>query len=228
MKKVFIIHGWTYNLDKWANLVELLKKQNIEAVLLKVPGLTETSDKVWDIDGYVEWLDGKLKAEKAPTVIGHSNGGRIALAYTQKYPGRLKQLILIDSAGVAHNEATRRAKLVTLRTMSKVGKPLANIPGIRKAVYKVIGAQDYRQASPNMRMTMQNMLKADSLMDFSKVTVPVTLIWGRDDQLTPLADGQKLQALLAKSELHIIEGARHAPMATNPEPVAAIIMKAIV
>jgi pimeloyl-ACP methyl ester carboxylesterase len=227
MKKVYIIHGWTYSLDKWTKLVDLLRQHDIQPELLRVPGLTEPSDKVWDIDGYIDWLNGKLKGETHPIVIGHSNGGRIALSYAQKYPDRLGQLILIDSAGLAHNDLLPRAKLATLRTMSKVGKPLAKVPIVKKGVYKIIGAQDYRKAPPNMKLTMQNMLKADSLIDLSKIKLPVTLIWGRDDTTTPLKDGQTMHTLLAGSSLHIIDDARHAPQATHAQQLAAIIMKAI-
>lgn len=227
MKKIFIIHGWTYSLDKWNEVVKILRERGVEPVQLKVPGLTEPSDKVWDIDGYVEWLDGKLKGETEPIILGHSNGGRIALAYAQKYPGRLKQLILMDSAGLAHNDLLPRTKLATLRTLSKAGKPLARLPALKKAVYKVIGAQDYHNAPPNMKLTMQNMLKADNEIDLSKIKLPVTLIWGRDDTQTPLKDGRKMHATLKGSSLHIIDDARHGPMATHPTQVADIIMKAI-
>src|SRR5205085_6528900 len=92
MSKVFIIHGWTYSLEKWTELCELLREQGIEPIQLKVPGLAEPSDKVWNIDGYITWLGDQLKGEVKPTIIGHSNGGRIALSYIQKYPGKIGRL----------------------------------------------------------------------------------------------------------------------------------------
>lgn len=223
MSKLYLIHGWTYNLDKWTALVESLKRAGHEPMLLKVPGLTEASDKVWDIDGYVEWLDHQLAGEQQPIVVGHSNGGRIALAYVQRYPQRLKQLFLIDSAGIAHNEAKAKTKLAILRYLAKLGKPLGHLPLLKKLFYKFIGAQDYYTASPNMRITMQHMLEADQKMDFPAVSVPVTIIWGRDDTITPLSDGQKMHRLIAGSQLHVIDGARHSPMATDTAAVAAII-----
>ncbi len=226
-KKVFIVHGWTYNLDKWQTILPLLKERGIEPVLLRVPGLTEPSSKVWDIDDYVEWLNKQLQAEDQPIVIGHSNGGRIALALLQKYPGRFKQLILIDSAGLAHNTMKGNAKLGTLKVIAKVGKPLARIPVVKKGFYKIIGAQDYRQAPPNMRKTMQNMLNADNTIDLTTISTPVTLIWGSNDSSTPLKDGQTMHRQLKDSSLHVIEGARHAPQHTHAQQVAAIIKAAV-
>jgi pimeloyl-ACP methyl ester carboxylesterase len=222
-QKVFVVHGWTYSLDKWQTIVPLLKAQGIEPILLKVPGLTAPSTKVWTIDDYVEWLQGELKGEEAPIVIGHSNGGRIALALLQKYPARFKQLILIDSAGLPHNTVAGNTKLSTLKIIAKAGKPLAKIPVVSKAFYKLIGAQDYRQAPPNMRATMQNMLNADQFIDLSKITIPVTLIWGAEDTATPLKDGRTMHKQIQGSQLHVIDGARHAPHATRAAQVADII-----
>ncbi len=227
MKRIYIVHGWTYSLDKWQQVCELLIRQGIEPVQLKVPGLSEKSDEIWDIDGYVEWLHSQLVNEQTPVVLGHSNGGRIALAYCQKYPDHFQKLILVDAAGIPHDNWRPRAKIKILRILSKVGKPLARVPLIKKVFYKLIGAKDYNTAPPNMKLTMQNMLNTDNDLDLSKVTMPTTLIWGREDKSTPIADGQKMQELIANSSLHIIDGAGHSPHTSHPEKVTEIIVSAL-
>jgi pimeloyl-ACP methyl ester carboxylesterase len=226
-QRVYVVHGWTYNLDKWQPIVPLLQKAGIELTFLKVPGLTAPSDKVWNIDDYVEWLKGELKNEKQPIVIGHSNGGRIALRFENTYPGRIKKLILIDAAGVPHEQASSRLKLSVLKVISKLGKPLKHIPLVKKAFYRLIGAQDYLQAPSNMKKTMQNMLDANELIKFDKVSVPTTLIWGAHDQQTPLSDGKFMEQHIPDATLHTINGSRHAPMFTHSEEVAKLIVEAV-
>jgi pimeloyl-ACP methyl ester carboxylesterase len=71
------------------------------------------------------------------------------------------------------------------------------------------------------------MLAADQALDLSKVKLPVTIIWGRYDAITPLSDGQKMHQSINGSEIHIIEDARHSPVATKPMEVADIIMGAL-
>jgi len=227
MKQVFIIHGWTYDLDKWDSLVGVLRSHGIEPVQLRVPGLTAPSKQVWDIDGYIDWLGTQLAGSTKPVVIGHSNGGRIALSFIQKYPNKIDKLILIDSAGIVHQATKARAKLSVLRGVAKVGKPLGKLPVVKKAFYRVIGAQDYLNAPPNMKKTMQNMLSADQQLKLSTIKLPTTIIWGRDDSITPLADGKELEDGIKGSRLHIIDGARHAPFYTHPEAVADIIIDAL-
>ncbi len=227
MKKLFIIHGWTYSLDKWVDVCDALKKNGVEVVQLKVPGLTEKSSEVWDIDGYVEWLNNALKGVDKPNVLGHSNGGRIALAYVNKYPTRLRQLILVDSAGVPHNQLIPRAKLKTLHYVSKAGKVLARNQSVKKVFYKVIGAQDYNNAPPNMKLTMRNMLAADQKINFKSVKLPTTIIWGKQDSITPLKDGQFIHDSIKNSKMFVIDDARHAPFFNHPDRVADIITNSL-
>src|SRR5260221_14279777 len=87
MKKIYILHGWAYSTEKWEPFLTLLKKNNFYPVMLKIPGLTAPLNEVWDINNYVTWLEKKLENEKGKVVLlGHSNGGRIALAFSIKCP----------------------------------------------------------------------------------------------------------------------------------------------
>jgi pimeloyl-ACP methyl ester carboxylesterase len=227
MNQIFVIHGWTYSLDKWTDINKVLEKRGVKVNLLRVPGLTEPSDKVWDIEGYIKWLDGKLQGVTKPVVVGHSNGGRIALAYSQKYPNKLGKLILIDSAGVAHNDFIPRTKLKILRVISKIGKVFSYIPMVKKVFYKLIGAQDYLNAPPNMKKTMGNMLRADQTINLSSITVPTTIIWGKQDAITPLKDGLKIESSVKGSKLFVIDDARHGPFINHPDEVADIIVNTL-
>src|SRR5205823_6556026 len=103
-KKMYIIHGWAYSTEKWQPLVRDLEKKGFEIVLLKIPGLTSPINKVWNLNSYINWLEKILEKEKDPILLGHSNGGRISLAYTAKHPEKVAKLILIDSAGIYHND----------------------------------------------------------------------------------------------------------------------------
>ncbi|HVW23280.1 MAG TPA: alpha/beta hydrolase [Candidatus Saccharimonadales bacterium] len=226
MKKIYVIHGWSYNLDKWQAIRPYLKALDIEPIFLKVPGLAEPSDKVWDIDDYVDWLDKQLAKVDNPIVVGHSNGGRIALNYALQHPGSLQSLVLIDSAGIPHNEFGPKTKRAIFRLIAHIGKVFAFIPGLKRTYYRLIGARDYLEAPDNMKQTMRNMLKSDSQIDYREINLPVTLIWGSEDSVTPLKDGRKLAQLLPNAHLEIINGARHAPQSTNAEEVAKLIADA--
>lgn len=226
MKKLYIVHGWAYDTEKWQQLMEYLPQHNIEPIMLHVPGLTKESKKVWDLDGYVDWLSGELKASHEPVhLLGHSNGGRISIAYASKYPARVKQLFLVDSAGVYHNELPLRVKRKVFKSAASLGKKLTKSPKMKKLLYKAARAHDYEEAPDNMRQTMVNLNEADKSLDIGKVISPTVLIWGKDDSLTPLGDGKKMHQQIKDSKLWEIEGARHAPFATHAKKVGDIIVR---
>jgi len=227
-KRLIILHGWTYSLDKWQPLLDWLRKQDFNPVMLEVPGLTTASDKIWSLDDYVSWLEAATKAEEGPFVlVGHSNGGRIAMAFTAQHSQRINQLILIDSAGVYHNELRLRLKRLVFGTAAKVGKRLTSSDKARQLLYRLARSQDYNTATPNMKQTMLNMLAADQTLPIASITAPTTLIWGDQDALTPLSDGRKLNQLIAGSKLNVIHGSRHAPFFDQPEAVGKIIGEAL-
>ena len=227
MKKIFIIHGWTYTTDKWQEFVGLITAAGFEVVQLAVPGLTEATNKVWTLDDYVEWLKEKLSAEQNAIIIGHSNGGRIALAFAVEYPNKLKQLILIDSAGIYHNELPLRIKRAIFGAAAKIGKKITSSEILKKVLYKLAGESDYKNATPQMRQTMANLISADLSLELEKITIPTLIIWGRHDKATPLFDGMLMNKLIKNSALYIIEGAGHSPYATNAKEVAGKILETI-
>ncbi len=228
MKKIYILHGWAYTTERWQPLVGILKNNGIEAVMLKIPGLTAPLDEVWDLDDYVEWLGRELVHEKEQVVlVGHSNGGRISLAFAAKYPDRVEKLILIDSGGIYHNEFFIRVKRLVFGNLARLGRRITNSQSLRGFLYKLTRESDYERANPNLRKTMRNLISTDISYLLSSVDIPTTIIWGEHDGITPLADGRLMHKGLHNSTLHIIKGAKHSPMFTHAEEVGETILEGL-
>lgn len=223
MKKIFALHGWTYSTASWKPFIKHLENNGIQLVMLDIPGLTEESGVVWTLNDYVEWLKVKLNKEKTPVILGHSNGGRIALAYAAKYPQNLKKIILLDSAGISHNEPRIRLKRLAFSALAKIGKRFRASNLFRDLLYKAAREQDYHKATPEMKQTMINLLNTDLTPQLPEIKIPVTIIWGRYDKTTPLSDGRLMHRLIKNSELFIIDNARHSPHFTHPDRVSMMI-----
>jgi len=228
MRKIYILHGWTYSTDKWEPFLTSLQKSGVESVMVKIPGLTTPLNDVWTIDDYVEWLKKSLDKEKGKVVLlGHSNGGRIILAFAVKYPAKVKNIILIDSAGIYHDELPIRIKRFVFGKLAKLGKGIRNIKFLRKLFYVFVQEHDYQKADPVLRQTMHNLITYDISVFLETIINSTTIIWGRNDKITPLSDGEYMHTLIKNSSLYIIDTARHSPQFTNTEEVAAIVIKAI-
>ncbi len=218
---LYIIHGWTYTVAPWEQTIECLKKYGITVKMLHVPGLTATSTKVWTIDDYVAWANQELP--NGAIALGHSNGGRILLNICLKYPDKLKELILLDSAGIY--EPSRKRDLS--RLLSKTFGFMKQVPGVERLWHKLTGSSDYAKAPQNMKLTLANMLDSDKLLDASQVKVKTEIIWGEADDITPVRQAKRLHQQIRGSKLRIFPEWNHAPYIKHPEELAKAIAEVI-
>jgi pimeloyl-ACP methyl ester carboxylesterase len=221
-RKIYILHGWTYSLEKWNYFSNLLKNDGFETVFLKIPGLTETSDEVWDLEKYSRWLEKKIGKSKV-ILLGHSNGGRIASYYAAINPEKVEKLILIDSAGIFHKDLLIRVKRLVFRCIASIGKKFTNSYALKKLLYKVAGEKDYFEASDNIKKSMINLINADLTPAFKLIKTDTLIIWGKNDKTTPVSDGMLIHKLIEGSRLKIIDNAGHSPFFNHAKEVAGII-----
>lgn len=223
--KLFILHGWTYEPGTtWAPLLAILKEHGVDAEFLGIPGLSDGSDPVWDIGDYVEWLREKTAGYEKIILWGHSNGGRISMAFAVKYPEKVTRLILEDSAGIPPSRL-RKVKRFIFRAVAKIGGMATQSDTLRTLLYKLIRENDYRRATPNMRKTMANLVAFDARTILERIAAPTLIIWGADDLTTPLAAGRAIHQGIRGSRMVIIDSARHSPHITHPERVARLALE---
>ena len=222
MKTLYIIHGWTYTVEPWTKTIEILRdKYQIEVKMLHVPGLTEQSQKVWPINDYVRWAKRELPDDAV--VLGHSNGGRILMNLTIKHPKKLSHLILLDSAGIYEKSLKRDL----LRGLSKAFGIFKRVPILRKVFHKLVGASDYAHAPENIKKTLANMHESDKNLDPSRIKVKTSILWGENDQITPLRQGKKLHDLISGSTFYSSDKWRHAPYIDDPKGLAKAISEVL-
>ena len=215
---LYIIHGWTYTVEPWKKTLEILKENDINVHMLKVPGLTEESKKVFTITDYMRWANQNIP--DGAIALGHSNGGRILLNLCAKKPQKLKFLILLDSAGVY--EPSMKKKIVG--SLAKIGRPLKKIPFLNKVFHKITGTTDYSKAPENMKKTLTNMLESDKNLSLKNVTTRTYILWGKNDKITPPRQATKMYEELPNAELKFYANWNHAPYISNPNELARAII----
>lgn len=220
--KMYIVHGWAYETEKWSTFIDLLKKEGFDPILLNVPGLTKPLSKVWGLKDYVDWLDREIREEKV-ILLGHSYGGRITLEYSRLHPKKVSHLILIDSAGVYHNELPIRLKRGFFKFLAKTGKRFTDSDLLRDLLYKFAREKDYKEANPHMKQTMVNLINSDKGREIDGIETPTTIIWGEKDMITPVSDAHYFREHLSNSTLYVVGESGHSPHFTHPEKVTEII-----
>lgn len=222
--KTYILHGWAKNTTKWKPLIKYLKNQGVNPILLKIPGLTAPLKSVWTLDDYVTWLSKTIGNERKINLIAHSFGGRIALKFDVKYPNTINKLILIDSAGIRPSSFPAIIKRYSFLAVAKIGKKLTSSKKARKILYKFAREKDYLQADKALKQTMANVISQDQRNDLPFVKAHTLIIWGSQDNVTPLADGRLINKNITGSRLQIIDQAKHSPHFTHTKDVAKLII----
>ncbi|MDO4612325.1 MAG: alpha/beta hydrolase [Candidatus Saccharibacteria bacterium] len=218
---LYIIHGWTYTVGPWAKTLEILKKNGVRVKMLHVPGLTEPSDKVFEIEDYMKWADSEIP--DGAVALGHSNGGRILLNLCSANPEKLKYLVLLDSAGVYE----KSLKKEVVSGLAKIGKPLKKVKLIDKVFHRLTGSTDYSKAPENMKKTLANMLESDKYLDFAKILTKTFILWGKKDTITPPRQATKIYERLPNADLKFYANWTHAPYISNPEELARALTNLI-
>lgn len=221
MRRLYIIHGWSYRVEPWEQTMAALRERGVQVKMLRVPGLTEPSKKVWTIEEYVKWARRELP--DGAVVLGHSNGGRIVLNLMRKHPEKVRHAILLNAAGV-YRESRKREMW---RWVAKKLGWLKRVPGVRKVFHRIIGASDYARAPKNMQKTLTNMIESDRELEMGEILGEVSILWGEEDGVTPVEDGREMHRRLVNSSLTVVPKWKHAPYITHPVGLAEEIVKIV-
>lgn len=231
MQTIHILHGWAIgerNQEKWQPFIDLLQKVGFKVRFLKIPGLSTPLNESWQLQDFVNWLEGELEGQENIILLGHSFGGQLSIRYISLHPGQISRLILLDTGGIRDRDLKIRIKRGLFLVLAKTGKNFLKAPIFRKLLYKMARETDYLKAPPAQRKSMSNVLSDEIRVDLEKVDCPTQIIWGKNDTTTPLKNAYLVQEEIPQSQLNIVEEARHSPMFTHPEEVSKIIIKFLV
>jgi len=230
---IVILHGWTRQLPSqaWGEVKELLEKENYQVYLPELPGFGQTSapTKPWAIDDYVEWLKNFCKENNVSQIflVGHSFGGSVAVKFSIKYPGKIKKLILVNSAGIRRKKLTKEIQKEFFHLLNKFSfLPFYSLA--RKIVYRTLFPQsDYIFAEGVMREICLKVLSEDISPLFSEIKLPTLIVWGKEDKITPLEDAYLMKEKIEGAKLEIIPHVKHTPHLEAPKILAEKIVQFI-
>jgi pimeloyl-ACP methyl ester carboxylesterase len=213
---VVLLHGWGASSALFAPHLEALS-HNYQVIAVDFPGFGHTPPPpaAWAVDDYAQWTLAVLDQLALGQVhlVGHSFGGRIAIALASSYPQRVGKLVLTGSAGIrptrslGYHLRVRLFKLMRGLVRSKL------VPqGVRKhaeAYVQAQGSSDYQAASGTVRSSFVRVVNEDLRERLPRIKAPTLLIWGENDADTPLSDGKLMEQLLPDAGLVVFAGAGH-------------------
>ncbi|HJP96357.1 MAG TPA: alpha/beta hydrolase [Candidatus Saccharimonadales bacterium] len=227
-KTVLILHGWG---DSSKGMTALMNElaQTYDVIALDLPGFGGTQQPIgaWDLTNYAQFVQHFLQKIDQPAVyavVGHSNGGGIAIRGLAHGLVQAKKLVLLGSAGIRGEYKGRNR---ALRMVAKTGKVLtAPLPKsvtskLQRKVYKTIGSD--MLVVESLQETFKKVVSDDVRADAQKITIPALIIYGQNDEQTPPRYGEIFKQAIAKSQLHVIPDAGHFVHLDQPQKTTALI-----
>lgn len=230
-----LMHGWGCNSSTVASIADVAAESHT-VYSLDLPGfglkgvvevLSEEPKDVWGTFEYAQLLGDFIQALglDKPALIGHSYGGRVAIAYAAEHP--VSKLVLVDSAGL--KKKLSLWKWLKIRAF-KCAKWLApKLCGKERGARFIEwwrgrgGSADYKSSTPMMRQIMARSVNEDLRDLMPKVKAPTLLVWGTNDDATPLSDAKLMERLIPDAGLVEVQGAGHYSFLDNPTLFAAVL-----
>lgn len=234
---MILLHGLGGSSQAWQfNIGALAEKYHVVVPDQIGFGKSDKPLVNYRIRTYVDFLDQfckQLKIERA-TLVGNSMGGWIAAMFTASFPDRVDKLVLVDAAGYAPpkdfdtrvffglNPTTREGMKVLIAKVF-YNKAFQTDAFIDQSIAARLAAGD----GYTINSITESIIRGEDFLDEIVKTIkrPTLIIWGRQDGLVPLAEGERFNKDIAGSKMIVIDQCGHAPNVEKPGEFNAALLK---
>jgi pimeloyl-ACP methyl ester carboxylesterase len=215
-KHVLLLHGWGGKIESMRMVAERLVPLGYSCYLLDLPGFGRSAlpHDVWGVPEYAQLVTKYLDrvGVKPVNLIGHSFGGRISLVLGADYAAYVDKIVLTDSAGVITPPTTgqRVRKIAFSVAYGVLSLPVMNRfkDKFRLWVRTRFGSADLRSAGP-LEPIFRKVIQQDLVPRAAKIQASTLMIWGDQDQDTPLWQAKVLEQTIPDAGLVVFNGAGH-------------------
>ncbi|MEN3038755.1 MAG: alpha/beta fold hydrolase [Candidatus Kryptonium sp.] len=229
---IVFVHGFPFNQKMWNPQVEALKgKCSILTYDGRGLGESETGDGQFMFENLVDDFIELLRNLKIGKVVacGLSMGGYIILRAYEKQPSMFHALILCDTRAEADGNEAKLRRAQMLHILKFHGKEKFADEFIKTVLSpktfeekKEIVTFVYDMITQNNEIGIAGNLialatRTDTTHIIEKIDVPVLIVVGEDDALTPPSLAQSLHAKIKNSQIVVIPSAGHLSNVENSE-----------
>ncbi len=245
---LILIHGFLASNFIWRDVLVPLAERGFRVIAPDLIGFgfsDKPADGEYTIEAQarkiVRLLD-ELQIERA-TLVGSSYGGAVAALCALDEPARVERLVLV---GAVCNDNLKQHPLLRLVATPAVGDlispPLLDLRYLlRRKLFSRFRAADGDRLSEEQRIagrhlplraadTQRAMLSTLRRWNAARVEreahlirQPTLLIWGAQDEDTPLRDGELLHRLIPGARLFVFPDAGHLPQEERPQAFTNIV-----
>jgi pimeloyl-ACP methyl ester carboxylesterase len=250
---VVLFHGTAAWSELWRRTIDALAAAGFRVIALDLPpfGFSDRPGSYTRRDQASRVNDVLDQLKAAPAIIvGHSFGAGAATELVMRYPDRARALVLVDAAlGLTSppSEPTLLLRPQGIREILvslTITNPLATKVLLQSLIEKKKRAlPEYieilqrptalRNSTPDIAGWLYYFAGDDRTADsadrsaYQRLEVPVAILWGDKDSITPLEQAHDLQKLLPRAAMTVLPGLGHIPQIEDPEAFNSALLTAL-
>lgn len=216
---LLLLHGLFGALSNFKSIVEEFRT-HCKVVIPLLP-LYEMPFLDCSVKGLVRYVKRFVEYKRFTTmiVLGNSLGGHVAQLYALEELKKIKALVLTGSSGLFENSLggsfPKRGDYEYIRAKTEYTfyNPATATKSLVDEVYDIC---NNRNKAMRVIAMARSAMKENLGPVLHKLTMPVLLIWGREDRITPPFVSEEFHKLIPNSELVMLDHCGHAPMMEKP------------
>ncbi len=239
-KCVVLLHGYLESMYVWDDFAPLLTP-SVRVITVDIPGhgISEVKGEVHTMEMVADVLHEMLKSLEIErvTMVGHSMGGYVALAFCARYPEQLDGLVLLSSTPNPDTEAkreNRRREIALVRAGKKdalarvapeAGFAEQNRRRLRSYIDDLTECVHITEDDGIVALLGGMMERADQNEMLRKSAVPQLFILGKKDGYIPVEVAEEIVANHPQAQVAWLEESGHMGFIEEPEACAEALLK---
>ncbi len=239
-KCVVLLHGYLESMYVWDDFAPLLTP-SVRVITVDIPGhgISEVKGEVHTMEMVADVLHQMLKSLEIErvTMVGHSMGGYVALAFCARYPEQLDGLVLLSSTPNPDTEAkreNRRREIALVRAGKKdalarvapeAGFAEQNRRRLRSYIDDLTECVHITEDDGIVALLGGMMERADQNEMLRKSAVPQLFILGKKDGYIPVEVAEEIVANHPQAQVAWLEESGHMGFIEEPEACAEALLK---
>ena len=224
---IIILHGLMGGLGNFESFISHFPKAGYKVIMPELP-IYSASILDTNVRFFANYINKfiNLLGLKHVILVGNSLGGHVALLHSKLFPKVTKALVLTGSSGLYENSmGDTYPKRGDYEFIKKKTQNVFYSPKIatKEIVDEVFESVNNRNKVIKILAMAKSAIRHNMSKDLPKICVPVALVWGKNDSVTPPKVAEEFHQLLPDSSLFWIDKCGHAPMMEHPKKFNSIV-----
>lgn len=226
---IIILHGLMGGLSNFDAVVDYFSEKGYKVIIPELPIYTMSLIKT-NVKSFAKYLHDFIiyKGLGEVILLGNSLGGHIALYHTKLYPQKVKALVITGSSGLYESAmGSGYTKRGDYEVIKKKAQDVFYDPAIatKEIVDEVYETVNDRNKLIRTLAIAKSAIRHNMANDLPKLDLPVCIIWGKNDIVTPPEVAEEFHDLLPDSDLYWIDKCGHAAMMEHPDEFNLVLAK---